>query len=492
MRRLPRQLSVLYLATLVSIAACTDSTGPGSPSELAFAVGPSSTTVGAALAPPVAVAVRDADGNTVADWSHDITLTLEGGPPGATLNGTTRQTPLAGLAIFDGLRIQDAGQGYRLVAHSGDLVEVLSEPFDTHRIFRPVAITSGDEHTCALDAEGTAYCWGLNAYGQLGTGDTRDRSMPTAVSSDIRFASLIAYGDHTCGLSLVGDVYCWGLNSTGQSGGGTTENRLRPGPVSLPAPVAILDVGWYHACALLEDGRAFCWGDNSGGALGIGVADSLRTSPVQVIGDHDWVKIETGYMQTCGLTTDGEAYCWGPNVYGENGTGEIQDPRVGPTTPVLGDHRFADLVAGGGPCHGETCGITTDGQVLCWGRRYQPTTGAIRERYGGVPIPIVGDPGLVEVIPGPLLVCGFTADHEPYCLGDPVYWTFPDTEAPVRLLPDMDIASLALGNSQACVIMVAGEAYCWGSNSRGQLGSGDGSLGWQLDDLRGVWAPDGG
>ncbi len=45
-----------------------------------------------------------------------------------------------------------------------------------------VALALGDVHTCGLVTGGGVYCWGGNAYGQLGTGDTNDRLTPTAVT----------------------------------------------------------------------------------------------------------------------------------------------------------------------------------------------------------------------------------------------------------------------------------------------------------------------
>ena len=38
---------------------------------------------------------------------------------------------------------------------------------------RTIMISSGSHHTCALQADGTVWCWGSNEFGQLGTGTTR-------------------------------------------------------------------------------------------------------------------------------------------------------------------------------------------------------------------------------------------------------------------------------------------------------------------------------
>lgn len=475
------------LLVLGLICACSDGIGPGDAAELSFATDPGSMARGDALAPPVAVAVHDGGGSTVLDWSEDITLTLQGGQAGAALEGPATGTPLAGIAIFDSLRVPAVGTGYRLVARSGGLVEAVSAPFDVHEIFQAAALTAGSRHTCALSADGTAYCWGANWAGQLGTGDTEDRTRPTPVVTEVRFSSLTANGSHTCGLAA-GALYCWGANGFGQLGEGTTDSRSLLQAVPLPDDPVGFDPGSAHTCALLADGTAWCWGDNWGGALGIGVADSIRTSPVQVTGGQEWAKIEAGYLHTCGLTTTGEAYCWGPNIYGANGTGD-RDPVYSPTA-VVGGHTFTDLVAGGAHCHGATCGVTTDGTVMCWGKNYQRNIGTSSDLRWLEPTPLVGDPGLVSVMVGPQMVCGFTADDEPHCLGNPLYGMLPYAEAPILLVPEMDVAALGMGETSTCIVTTASDVYCWGVNDRGQLGTEDISGGWRTP--RGVWAPDGG
>ena len=42
-------------------------------------------------------------------------------------------------------------------------------------------ISTGDEHTCAVRADRSLWCWGANSSGQLGLGDTIDRLVPTRV-----------------------------------------------------------------------------------------------------------------------------------------------------------------------------------------------------------------------------------------------------------------------------------------------------------------------
>jgi hypothetical protein len=83
-------------------------------------------------------------------------------------------------------------------------------------------------HTCAVLSDGTARCWGYNAYGQLGDNTTDERHTPVAVSN-LSNAVAVAAGDyHTCALLGDGSARCWGDNGYGQLGDGTTTQRLTP------------------------------------------------------------------------------------------------------------------------------------------------------------------------------------------------------------------------------------------------------------------------
>jgi alpha-tubulin suppressor-like RCC1 family protein len=42
-------------------------------------------------------------------------------------------------------------------------------------------LTSGDYFSCVIEANGSAACWGMNDFGQLGVGNATDQSTPTAV-----------------------------------------------------------------------------------------------------------------------------------------------------------------------------------------------------------------------------------------------------------------------------------------------------------------------
>jgi len=477
---------MVVLSSLLLVLACSDDgTNPGGASGMAFAVPPTSVGIGTRISPPVTVAIRDLDGNTAADWTDPVTLSLEGDQSGTDLLGTVTQTPLAGLAIFTDLEVSGTGTGFRLIARSGDLEPVESEAFDVHDILRADQISAGYEFTCALDPSGVAYCFGSNTAGQLGTGDFVNRTLPSQVQTQERFLSISAMGRHVCALSLESEVFCWGSNLQGEGGIGTTDPIETPRKVELPGPAESADAGYYHACALLDTGEAYCWGDNFGGALGIGVADSIRTSPVRVTGDHEWALIETGYLQTCGLTTGGTAYCWGPNIYGANGDGTRSDARPSPT-PVIGGHTFSDLVAGGGPCHGETCGVTTEGQVLCWGKNYQRHV-VSSDISWMEPTAIQEDPGWVDVFVGPGMICGHDPDGDLYCLGDAEFGIMEFTAFPQPMVPGLDVSVISQGNTHVCVLTQGGEVRCWGSDLFGQLGSGGVSTGWT--EPRPAWGP---
>jgi alpha-tubulin suppressor-like RCC1 family protein len=95
-------------------------------------------------------------------------------------------------------------------------------------------VTTGSNHACALDLSGTAWCWGLGQYGELGNNSSGHYgwswNSPQQVTGTVKFRALAAGGQHTCGIGTDNFVYCWGDNEYGQLGIGrnTTQLGLTP------------------------------------------------------------------------------------------------------------------------------------------------------------------------------------------------------------------------------------------------------------------------
>lgn len=53
--------------------------------------------------------------------------------------------------------------------------------------------------------------------------------------------------------------------------------------------------------------------------------------PVPVFGGMTFIQVTAGPDDTCGITADGRAFCWGNNLFGQLGTGN----QVWSAVPVL-------------------------------------------------------------------------------------------------------------------------------------------------------------
>jgi alpha-tubulin suppressor-like RCC1 family protein len=147
-----------------------------------------------------------------------------------------------------------------------------------------VALATGYFHACGLTAGGAAYCWGGSLYGELGNGTTTRSLTPVAVSGGVAFATLSASYGTTCGVTTSGAAYCWGWNGSGQLGTGTsTLIYPTPVPVSGGLTFATVSAGNLHTCGVTTQGAAYCWGDNSEGELGDG-STTIQLAPVPVFG----------------------------------------------------------------------------------------------------------------------------------------------------------------------------------------------------------------
>ena len=179
-----------------------------------------------------------------------------------------------------------------------------------------------DGFTCGLTAGGTAYCWGINQFGQLGDSNPNGEAGPGLVSGGHTFIGIGGGSAHACGLTAAGQAWCWGLNSSGQLGTGDTSSSSVPRAVVTGLTFQALDAGGTQTCGIAADSSAYCWGAGRAGPILVGGGLHFRT--LTVGGD--------GHI--CGLATDGRAYCWGANDRGQLGDGTYAD-RSSPTL-VLG------------------------------------------------------------------------------------------------------------------------------------------------------------
>jgi len=224
------------------------------------------------------------------------------------------------------------------------------------------AVSDADGQACGLTASGAAYCWGWNAFGQLGTGDNADRTQPAPVTGGLTFTAISAGGDdHTCGLTTGSVAYCWGLNRNGQLGTGDSTSRLQPAPVTGGLMFAAISAGYDYTCGLTATGSVYCWGNGS-------------AAPSAVPGGLTFAAISTGTRSACGVTTSGAAYCWASNSTA--------------ITAVPGGFSFAAIST----ASEHTCALTTGGAAYCWGSNSLGQLGDGTQNPSSVPVKVFGQP----------------------------------------------------------------------------------------------------
>jgi len=300
--------------------------------------------------------------------------------------------------------------------------DALAKPWSCSGMALPVICSSGPclftdvsvgrQHTCAVDTNQDAWCWGDNYNGELGV-DAFDAThfgspVPRLVSGGLKFLSIHAAPSATCGLSISHEVYCWGHNASSiiPALGGEWAND--PRLVTTPEVIDSLDFFQNHACGRVANGNLYCWGSNAYNAFGTAgfttapfcsiscpAEPLLMQARIPELMNQQASLFSTGMYGSCAHLANGATPCWGfplPSYPAGRsldrlsrgyqhycaisrgtlqcaGTGLLGDgsyvtgtPGSGPVT-VKGSTGFRELDTG----RGVTCAIGNDENVYCWG-----------------------------------------------------------------------------------------------------------------------------
>ena len=187
-------------------------------------------------------------------------------------------------------------------------------------------------------------------------------------------------------------------------------------------------------CGITDNGDLYCWGVNSFGALGNGAygnTNAPSSTPVDLGTGRTAVAVSAGGSHTCAILDNGELKCWGWDDKGQLGDGGGSSNTYAPSSTAinLGTGRTAVAVSAG---YRHTCAILDNGELKCWGEDY----------YGQL-----GD-GL-----------GNSGNYAP-------------SSTPIDLGTGRTAVAVSAGSFHTCAILDNGDLKCWGSDARGQLGDG--------------------
>lgn len=237
-----------------------------------------------------------------------------------------------------------------------------------------------------------------------------------------------------CAVTKGGEVYC--LGNGADLGDRSPQVSRVPVRIASVADAAQVQVDITSACAALNDGTVSCWGDPTAPR---GLRDIAAVAP------------------PCALARDGRVWCWGHNLDGEMGLGVRGRPGIDRDKEIVHLPRPVPALSGIRQIsshQGTTCALDARGTVRCWGP-WGPRSPTLS------PTEIRGLPPIDQIWTVWHRQCGLTRDRQMWC------WRTGSSAAPVTewgrpaRLPSH--GSGAESKKEICVIDTNASARCIGT-----------------------------
>jgi alpha-tubulin suppressor-like RCC1 family protein len=174
-------------------------------------------------------------------------------------------------------------------------------------------IAQGFNFTLALLPNGTVESWGVNNYGQLGTGTVDDPGRclsPQLIPGLQGVTDIAASGVHAIAVTESGQVYTWGRTEAGESGlaAQPPEEEGEGGGAEEPSEEEEAGVG-ASGCEPHEP--------RSGTSAFGAPVEVPSLKPSELGGEVRVIEVAAGGKTDYGRLSNGEVYAWGSNQHGQ-------------------------------------------------------------------------------------------------------------------------------------------------------------------------------
>ncbi len=385
------------------------------------------------------------------------------------------------------------------------VIVLAAERADGQETLVPSAWTSSDNAVATVETGGVVTAIAPGVVRIVARAGTTADSVTVTVQRG-EGGTIEAFGDTNCGLTVSSGAVCWGHN-----GFGVTGTRLNDPIVWTPVPVAAsvtwrsIDGSWNHVCGVDTQFDAYCWGHNAVGQLGMGTVGLPVIPSSRVVGDRKFVAVSAGgaewdatnraevnqAQQSCGLTREGHAFCWGlAGNFETSGEHPSSAPRA-----VAPGVRFASISVG----NGFACAISIERRAWCWGNNDLGQLGRVPIAFDRSPRPVQSALKFERISAGGLHACALTDDGSAWCWGANESLQLGSTSsrtclyrgaalrcetAPVRVPGSDKFSAISAGSwglapvpgtpfsgysSHSCGVTLARSIVCWGSNANSQV-----------------------
>lgn len=355
-------------------------------------------------------------------------------------------------------------------------------------------VSIGYDFAILLKDDGTAWAWGINANGQLGTNSVASgekATCPIAVTMPIdneqkpvRFQSVSAGYDHVLALATDGSIWAWGGNASGQLGI-PLSNTAATVPTRVDADFGgetVLSViaGKCVSYALLSNNTVYAWGSNEQGLLGLGQnVTSPQATPQRIESLNGIVRVFAGANTAAAMTSGGKLLLWGKNVNRQCGVSDVEAVWI-PQTEKGGDYQAADVALGdnhstilsvySGTTTLQSFGSNTHGQYGL-GKETTATSNSVRLKAATLPDDLSGTPKAIAAGTNHMLMLTDSGavyawgSNENDKLGVESDNGAPNQYTPKRVtaLAEATVVSIDAAYGLSAAIDELGAVYLWGS-----------------------------